>query len=463
MTIPINNLNRGSNVKKWVISFFIAFMAALILYIPVNDLHIEYNNQLYEEQRINTSERLNLIRDDIQARLDSSLFYADFFEMLVSQNPDISESELREYSAFIVERNPLVDSVSLAKDGIIHFVYPLEGNEEVIGFNLMEDPDRKRFLEEAINKRKAVAQGPIQALQGGTKIFNRKPVFIEKISTEVVWGFANVTIDFDDLISSSLLPDESHAFNYAIEIESKGAQPVIFGDADVFEADAVTASILLPENKWTIALVPSTGWNNNRSVHSIETVVFYFFILIIFFLVFIFVLQYYKKRELSRMDALTRLLNKKTFEISAKKVLKRSSKHNGLLLIDFNDFKSINDTHGHLIGDQVLTIAAERLIHCLKKEDLIGRIGGDEMMILIKDIDVQTLESIKDRVIQHIEKPILLNGNMISPSISVGQTLVSQWLPFEQLYDIVDKKMYRHKTIKKGGKPVSYRLSEQDS
>src|SRR5690606_24108555 len=135
------------------------------------------------------------------------------------------------------------------------------------------------------------------------------------------------------------------------------------------------ASISLPENDWTIALVPTGGWNRNRRTHSIETLVSYGFILIVFKLVLFFVYQYITKRELSRIDALTRLLNKKTFEQSVKKVLKNSSKTNGLLLIDFNDFKMINDTYGHLVGDKVLVITAERLVRCLKKGDLIGRIG----------------------------------------------------------------------------------------
>lgn len=463
MAILITIAERGINVKKWLSACIIALLAALLLYIPVNDLHIEYNDQLYLEQRADASEHLNLVRDDIQARLDSSLFYADFFEMIVSQNPGISDSELREYGAFIVERNPLVDSVSLAKDGIIHFVYPLEGNEEALGFNLLKDPDRKLFLEEAIAKREAVAQGPIEAVQGGRKIFNRKPVYIESISTEEVWGFANVTIDFDTLVETSLFPNQSHDFRYAIKVESEWGEPTVWGEEDVFDEDAVTASIALPENDWTIALIPSNGWNRNHSMHSMETIIFYIFILIIFILVKFFVHQYFTKRELSRMDALTRLLNKKTFETSVKKVLKRSSKKNGLLLIDFNDFKYINDTYGHLAGDQVLAITGERLIRCLKKEDLIGRIGGDEMMILVKDIDAKTLETIKRRVVLHIERPVRIQDTLIYPSISVGQTLISEWLPFDHLYDIVDKKMYRHKTVKKGQKPAVFNLPDLES
>ncbi|OJF94179.1 diguanylate cyclase domain-containing protein [Alkalibacterium sp. 20] len=437
-------------MKKWTISVIVATLAALLLYIPVNNLHIQYNEQLYEDARMQAIYHLDFIRDGIQSQLDSSLYYADFFEMIVSQNPDVTEKELRTYSEFIIERNSMVDSISLAKDGIIHFIYPLEGNEEALGYNLLEQPDRKPYLEEAIIKRNSVAQGPVEAVQGGNKIFNRKPVFIESDNTEEVWGFASVTIDLDHLVKNSALSNDLPEYDYAIKVESAWSQSVFWGEEEVFESEAITASILLPENNWTIALIPVDGWNRNIYYHSLETLIFYVLILIIFIFVMFFVHQYITKRELSRTDELTHLLNKKTFEQSVTSVLRYSTKKNGLVLIDFNDFKLINDTHGHLVGDKVLAITAERILHTLKKSDLIGRIGGDEIMILVKDMESEKeLEKIKDRVIEQIEKPILFNNIIIHPSISVGHTLISHLLPFNHLYEIVDKKMYRDKTIKK--------------
>lgn len=433
-----------------MISLIIAAISALILFIPVNDLHNQYNAQLYEETRSQASEHLNYIRDNFQSQLDNSLYYADFFEMIVSQNPEISDDELREYSRFIIDRNALVDSVSLAKDGIISFYYPLEGNEDAMGYSLLDDPDRKYFLEEAIQKKEAVAQGPIEAIQGGTKIFNRKPVFIESFGSEVLWGFANITIDFDTLVENSLLQHSLSHYRYALKAESKWSEPMIWGDETVFDSDAVTAIIALPEKNWTIALIPTNGWNKDQSIHSFETTLFYLFILVVFKLVFFFVYQYLTKRELSRIDALTGLLNKQTFEQSVKRVLKYSTKKNGLLLIDFNDFKLINDTHGHLVGDKVLNITAQRLGHCLKNGDIIGRIGGDEIMILVKDIHSEDeLEAISERIIDRIEKPILVGHKTALPSISIGHTYIKKWIPFEHIYDIVDIRMYQHKTLKK--------------
>ncbi|GEK90573.1 diguanylate cyclase domain-containing protein [Alkalibacterium kapii] len=449
-------------MKKWVFSFLIAFLAAFLLFIPVHSLHREYNEQLIEEEHTAASKHLDQVENDIKARLDSSLFYADFFEMIVSQNPGIGEHELLKYSKLIVERNPLIDSVSLAKDGIINFIYPLKGNEEMIGFNLTADSKEKIFLKKALKEPNSVAQAPVKTVQGSNKIFNRKPVIIKDTGVEEIWGFANVVIDFDKLVESTLLPDQIYMFESAIVVESEWAEPMIFGDPAIFEGDALRTSIHLPEHTWKIATLPIGGWSSDENYHRLETVVFYFFILIIFFLVMFFVLQYFKKRELSRIDALTQLLNKKTFEMLVKKILQRSKNKNGLLLMDFNNFKEINDTYGHLVGDHILTISAKRLMNCLKKGDVIGRIGGDEIMIFVKDVETEDLKVISERVVQQVEKPVSLNGSTIVPSVSIGFMLVERWLPFNEIYENVDKKMYREKSKKKMEKVTSNPCFETD-
>ena len=436
-------------IKQWLVSFLVAIFASTLLFIPVNKLHLEQNEQLYEEQQTAANEHLNRVKTEVKAHLDSSLFYADFFEMIISQNPDIEESELLKYSELIVERNTLIDNVSLAEDGVINFVYPLEGNEELIGLNVMEELDKEMILKKTYQEDNHIAQEIVETTQESRKVFNRLPVIVEGGDSEEIWGYANVVIDFDELIESTLFPNQRYLFDSAIIVESDWAKTMSWGKTDIFKTDALRTSIQLKDQVWRIGTMPVEGWVGEQSYYQPEIIIFYIFIAIIFFLVMFFTHQYFNKRELSRTDMLTQLLNKKTFELSAKKTLKKSRKKNGLLLIDFNDFKIINDTYGHLMGDQVLTISANRLKHSLKKQDIIGRIGGDEIMILVNDVTISELESIKNRIIQQVEKPICFHGLTITPSVSIGHTLISQWVPFEQLYDIVDKKMYRNKSKQK--------------
>ncbi|MGO1919675.1 MAG: sensor domain-containing diguanylate cyclase [Alkalibacterium gilvum] len=436
-------------IKQRIVSLLVYIFASTLLFIPVNKLHLEQNEQLYEEQQTAANEHLNRVKTEVKAHLDSSLFYADFFEMIISQNPDIEESELLKYSELIVERNTLIDNVSLAEDGVINFVYPLEGNEELIGLNVMEELDKEMILKKTYQEDNHIAQEIVETTHGNRKIFNRIPVIVDDAESEKIWGSANVVIDFDELIESTLYANQMYLFDSAIVVESDWAKTMSWGKTDIFKTDALRTSIHLPDQVWRIGTMPVEGWVGEQSYYQPEIIIFYIFIAIIFFLVMFFTHQYFNKRELSRTDMLTQLLNKKTFELSAKKTLKKSRKKNGLLLIDFNDFKIINDTYGHLMGDQVLTISANRLKHSLKKQDIIGRIGGDEIMILVNDVTISELESIKNRIIQQVEKPICFHGLTITPSVSIGHTLISQWVPFEQLYDIVDKKMYRNKSKQK--------------
>lgn len=169
-------------MKKWIISFFVASLAALLLFIPVNKLHLKQNEQLYEEQHTAASEHLSRVRNEVKTRLDSSLFYAEFFELIISQNPEIEESELLKYSELIVDRNALIDNVSLAQDGVINFVYPLEGNEDLIGLNVMEELDEKMILKKIYKGEKNVAQEIVETTQESRKVFNRLPVIVEEVT-----------------------------------------------------------------------------------------------------------------------------------------------------------------------------------------------------------------------------------------------------------------------------------------
>ena len=93
-------------------------------------------------------------------------------------------------------------------------------------------------------------------------------------------------------------------------------------------------------------------------------------------------------------DPLTGVLNRRGFERDATQRLSDSPDDatGALLFIDLNEFKEINDRHGHTIGDQLLTIAAERLRKSLRSCDIIGRPGGDEFVALVPDVQPDTAE-----------------------------------------------------------------------
>ncbi|PRY82512.1 diguanylate cyclase domain-containing protein [Alkalibacterium olivapovliticus] len=439
-------------MKKWVIAFIVATFAAVSLYIPVQLLRTEYNQQHYEEQRSQARDHLTMIRENLQSELDDSLIYVDFFEMVIRQNPAITEPELREYGRFIVERNALIETVTVAKDGIVHFVYPSDGKELIMGLDMLNvDVEGLSAFDYTPTTISSVSRGPFDSDHEDVKVINHKPVFTESISADDFWGFASVTIDFEELIESTLSQYQHPDYSFAMRIDPANKHPFVWGDNQVFSEDHVLQAISLPNTHWNIGIAPVNGWMVRDSFPSFELIISYIMISIIFVLVYVFSVQYISKRDLSRTDALTNCLNKHTFEVSVKRVLKYSSLKNGILLIDINDFKKINDEHGHLAGDKVLIESARRMKEIIKSTDRVGRIGGDEFMIMVKDLQNEDdLEMIAKRIIAHMEQPVSYNSNQIDLTVSVGFMMALDTKAFDHIYDLVDKKMYKHKEGHKG-------------
>ncbi len=120
-----------------------------------------------------------------------------------------------------------------------------------------------------------------------------------------------------------------------------------------------------------------------------------------------------------------------------------------VLFIDLDGFKAINDTLGHAIGDTVLQIVAQRLQRALRADDLVGRLGGDEFLVLLsggsRRIDV---DSLVDRLRSTMSEPIIARGHRIQVNASIGVTALASddhRTPEAVLHD-ADLAMYRAKT-----------------
>ena len=133
-------------------------------------------------------------------------------------------------------------------------------------------------------------------------------------------------------------------------------------------------------------------------------------------------------------DPLTNLSNRRLLLDRLAHILDTSARHrriSALLFIDLDNFKTLNDTYGHNHGDQLLQQVAQRLQKNVRKGDTLARFGGDEFIILLEDISLQTLEAsiiaktIGEKILQLLGQPYLIEGNTHSVTSSIGITLVS--------------------------------------
>lgn len=153
--------------------------------------------------------------------------------------------------------------------------------------------------------------------------------------------------------------------------------------------------------------------------------------------------------ELAEQDSLTSLFNARTTRKLAEQYLHACANQVqcALLVIDLDDFKEINDTHGHLFGDEVLINVSHTIRKMFRAEDIIGRIGGEEFLVLMKNV------SGKEKVIARCEKLLVAIQNTTEKcklTASIGVEIVSGGsIQYSELFTRADEALYK---AKNGGK-----------
>lgn len=132
----------------------------------------------------------------------------------------------------------------------------------------------------------------------------------------------------------------------------------------------------------------------------------------------------HRLRLASELDALTGLPNRRSFNAKLKRLLARHRDDGqavGLLMIDLDHFKHVNDTLGHPAGDHLLRVLSKRLSACLHQRGFVARLGGDEFAVLVPGVqDGAALSTFAQEVHRQIEAPITYHGKMLNGGMSIG-------------------------------------------
>lgn len=157
-----------------------------------------------------------------------------------------------------------------------------------------------------------------------------------------------------------------------------------------------------------------------------------------------------KNRYLAYHDALTGLPNRAFFESIQKQLIshaERTASELALFYLDLDNFKQVNDIHGHTAGDQLLIAVSERLRTVTRKADTVARLGGDEFVIFLSDItDHDVVPRLALKLLDAIATPFLLRGLRIETSVSIGIALYPRdGTEGDELLRKADQAMYQAK------------------
>lgn len=143
----------------------------------------------------------------------------------------------------------------------------------------------------------------------------------------------------------------------------------------------------------------------------------------------------------ARRDGLTDLLNRDHFFATLDDLVARGVRF-GVCYVDLDHFKPINDTHGHLVGDDVLVACARRIEEVVGPRDLVARLGGDEFAVACPEVDTAELDGVAARIVDSLGGPLLLDGLEVATGASVGCALGDPGDPADSVVAAADRALY---------------------
>lgn len=162
--------------------------------------------------------------------------------------------------------------------------------------------------------------------------------------------------------------------------------------------------------------------------------------------------------NLALLDNLTQMANRHYLEQELESKFHEYKRYNvpfGILLIDIDHFKKINDTHGHDVGDEILKCIGNTLANSARPFDLFGRWGGEEFLGILKNVEPDQLENISKRILKLVATSyVVVDSEKISVTISIGTTPVKNGDDKNSLIKRADELLYKSK--KNGRNQVTF-------
>ncbi|MBU1039846.1 MAG: GGDEF domain-containing protein [Proteobacteria bacterium] len=154
-------------------------------------------------------------------------------------------------------------------------------------------------------------------------------------------------------------------------------------------------------------------------------------------------------KNLTLVDPLTGLGNRRAAAIDFEhksKALRHYKTPFGMLFVDIDNFKEVNDTYGHEIGDRILDMVGKTLTGALRGKDKVNRWGGEEFVALVTNVDAKMFHAIAERMRRLVESSALpMPGGMLQVTVSLGGSLAQDTDTLESLIKRTDELMYRSK------------------
>ena len=238
----------------------LVFLVTLLLMLGCTFL-VNQNQQKREKLKAAYTAESTISRIEVQ--LNRYLAESDLVKKSIEEGLTISDKQFATLSRMMQDEDNIIKVHEIAKDGIVSQIYPMEGNEDVIGLNLIENPERKTEARLARDSGEYTIAGPFELLQGGNGVLLFDPVYrTDDKGCKKFWGFSILVIDWQKFIKKMDLDQlENAGYHYQIWKKGTDDEKIVIAQCDnLQETDTLEVACTVPNDTWYFEIVPENGW-----------------------------------------------------------------------------------------------------------------------------------------------------------------------------------------------------------
>ena len=327
------------------------FLAFIILAFLFASLIYQRYLIIKQEQKKQAFVMANNAKDKLQEALSNSLSATKILSFFIDENGAVKNFD--SVAAHIFNTNNHIDVLELVPGGVIQYVYPLKGNESVIGYNILTDPARNKEAFKAIEKKALFFSGPYKLKQGGFGIVGRLPVF----RNGKFWGFSAVVIKMTTLLKAAgIAKTGNDGYYYQLSKINPDTKKQEFFIPHVKEPlSDYLFSVDVPEGAWKLSVVPVDKNNGETEI----------FILAIFSFLFSIIGAIFVSIIVKRPKKLEQLVKERTMELKGsenkyRSLIERVSDAFVSLDNDWN-FNYLNDKAGEIFNQKPQSLLGKNI------------------------------------------------------------------------------------------------------
>jgi diguanylate cyclase (GGDEF)-like protein len=395
-----------------------------------------------------------LLKTELTRGLDNALFLTGGLKSYLTVREGVLDRrEVEAILARLFDESSHVRNFGIAIGYRLVYLHPVKGNEKVLGLDYHTVPGQFAAVQRVIEGGVPVLLGPMKLVQGGQGLVYRVPVSVRG----KYWGLISTVIDSESFFADAFRRAAAENFDLAVRgRDARGMQGEVFrGDAGLFGQRGVELIEMdVPGGKWVMALRGRAMSFPPEEVLRLRLLIWGLAAFLAWG-VFALLQQRARLARLAMFDALTGLPNRTLIEDRLERAIAAQRRNpatvSALMFTDLDDFKRINDEHGHRAGDAVLQGAAENATRAVRGVDSVGRWGGDEMIVVLENAERDKIPELVERVRRAVETPIDYAGLKLQVGVSVGVAIVPD--DGDGVQDLIrraDRKMYEDKQKRRG-------------